>query len=64
MSSYIRNLQRKAMRKSPDYEAKPQPTIVCEHGYYTLRPTKGWTYISNARIAAREKIAEIMRRKD
>lgn len=53
MSSFPRTLQRRKMRAHPDYEPKPQVTIVNDDGsYLTLRPTKGWMFVSARRAAA------------
>ena len=46
MSSFLRNLQRKAARKSSDYVAKPQPFEINDDGSYrTLHPTRGWRHV-------------------
>lgn len=64
MSSGIRNMQRKVLRASPDYEPAPQPMIeLPDGGYMTLRPTKGWITISGARLWAQGVIAELRSRK-
>jgi len=60
MSSYIRNIQRKAAKQRPDYEPKPTPTIVLKHGYKVLRPTKGWLFMSARRLEAQRKMAAML----
>jgi len=61
MSSFIRNLQRRAARKNPDYESQPQVTQVRDDGSYrTLRPTKGWLEMSAIRYLATMKLAQIL----
>lgn len=64
MTSFQRRLSRASLRKNghkPDSD-RPQVTVVLEDGYLTLRPTKGWIYISNARAAAQQQIAMILDR--
>lgn len=52
MSSFLRTLQRRQLRKSTDYEtptqlAQPQP----DGGYRVLHPTRGWKTVCGKRAA-------------
>jgi hypothetical protein len=50
MSSFTRTLQRRALRKSPDYTPKPQLTQIHPDGsYHVLHPTRGWRFVCAAR---------------
>lgn len=53
-------MQRRALRQRADYEPTPQPTIVKKDGYKTLRPTKGWVWMSNARLAAQQAMSRML----
>lgn len=60
MSSRLRTLQRRALRKRADYTPAGQPTKVFpDGGYRTLRPTKGWLVMSARRLLARLTVAAI-----
>jgi len=48
------------MRSKPDYEPKPQVTIICENGYLTLHPTLGWRSVSARRLEARHRMAVML----
>lgn len=62
MSSFPRRLQRKRLRQSADYAPKAQLTIVHKDGgYSTLHPTKGWVRVSGKRVAARLRMAQLLR---
>lgn len=63
MSSFLRNMQRRTLRKREDYTPAPQPTIVTDTGYHTLHPTKGWRYVSIRRLAAQQKMEELLNAK-
>lgn len=60
MSSFPRRLQRKIQRAHPDYEPKPQVTVVRPDGYKTLRVTRGWIFISNRRLEAQRRMAHML----
>lgn len=61
MSSFIRNIQRKALRRKADYEPAPQPfvTLPCG-GYRTLRPTKGWATFTARRLRGERMTAALL----
>lgn len=61
MSSLVRRIQRKVMRKRPDYEPRAQVTEVYDDGSYSvLRPTKGWAYFSARLLSAQSRMASIL----
>ena len=61
MSSYIRNLQRKAARKSAGHEPREQHAVVLrDGGYATLTPTKGWRVFTAKRLWAIKRTAELL----
>lgn len=59
MSSALRRMQRRALRKRPDYEPRPQVTQDKGEGYRTLRPTKGWLDVSPLRLLGMKRMAEL-----
>ena len=62
MTSLCRKLKRAHYRKhGKAWPTRPQPTAVhSDGGYSTLRPTKGWTHISAARLRAQRRMASIL----
>ncbi|QDP53752.1 MAG: hypothetical protein GOVbin7759_39 [Prokaryotic dsDNA virus sp.] len=61
MSSYPRNLQRRAVRALPDYEPSTRPHVdLPDGGYAVLHPTKGWRAVSARRITAQGRMAQIL----
>ena len=53
MSSMLRNLQRKALRRSPDYVTPSQGFRLHKDGtgYDVLHPTRGWKRVCAKRAA-------------
>lgn len=62
MSSMIRRLQRRIERSRPDYEPKPQHTIVYSDGSYSTNTGSKWVFMSAARLNAQRIIASIFDR--
>ena len=67
MSSFLRTIQKRAQRRNLNKAqiaelkaAKTQQTRITEAGYHTLRPTKGWIFISTKRLAAQYRMAQIL----
>ena len=62
MSSFVRSLQRKRLRNSPDYEPKAQPVRFLPDGGYATLTTNGWVTVSARRLLAQRKLADIHER--
>lgn len=61
MSSLVRRIQRRVLRKRSDYEPAPQAVETFKDGSYsTLRPTKGWAHFSARRLAAQRRMAQML----
>lgn len=58
MSSFIRNIQRRALRASPNYKPAPWAYKADETGYSSLHPTHGWQRVSYRRYAAERVMAD------
>lgn len=61
MSSISRHIKRaKCKRNGIDWPERTQPTKVREDHYLVLNPTKGWKRVSVKRLAAQQRMAEML----
>ena len=62
MTSLTRKMKRARFRRNGQtWPTRQQPTIVHADGsYHTLRPTKGWIFISAARLRAQHRMAGLL----
>lgn len=61
MTSIARKLQRAFERRSGlAQNDRPWLTEVSETNYRLLHPTRGWRTVSNKRVFARQKMAELL----
>lgn len=60
MSSLLRRQQRKIARAAAGYETRSRVFEYFPDGSYrVLRPTKGWRYVSAARLRAQFRLGQI-----
>lgn len=51
--------RRRAHKAGGQWPSRSQPFRECRDGYDALRPTKGWLHVSNARLRAQARLAEL-----
>lgn len=61
MSGLSRKMRRAARRKNGhSWPSSEQRTIVRDDHYMTLHPTRGWKRISNKRVEAQHRMAQML----